>query len=50
MRVVGSGSWITDIPFLINDEQNAVRRKKYFFLATINPETTRMSELNRVDS
>ena len=31
---------------LFNDEQNAVRRKEYFFLVT----TTRTSELNTVNS
>ena len=31
---------------LLNDEQNAVRRKEYFVLVT----TTRTSELNTVDS
>ena len=29
-----------------DDEENAVRRKEYFVLVTMNPETTKTSELN----
>ena len=31
---------------VFNDEQHAVKRKEYFVLATMNPETIRTSELN----
>ena len=35
---------------LFNNEQNAVRRKEYFVLVTMNPEQLGRQELNTVDS
>ena len=35
---------------VFNDEQKAVRRKEYFVLVTMNPETIGTSELNTEDT
>ena len=32
---------------VFSDEQNAVRRKKFFIMVTMNPEAIRTSEFNR---
>ena len=34
---------------VFSDEQNAVRRKKYFVLVTMNPEAIGTSEFNTID-